>query len=161
MRTRIISSLALVVLVLGMTGCGGGGDGASTASQRKAVSEVSLAGLDQTVGGIQLNLNIPPGVTVQTDAAGVSSGVVELVGASGSSNMQKTYTTDPVTGRGRLMLLIIEPGGFTANQSIKVHLVITGSIPRTADFTIDSLLISDLNGRTISGLTPDFTVEII
>jgi hypothetical protein len=161
MRIRLISSMALIILVLGIAGCGGGGNGASTASQRKAVSEVSLGGLDQTVGGIQLTLNIPPGVTVQTDAAGVSSGAVELVGASGSSNMQKTFTTDPVTGKGKLMLLVIEPGGFTANQAIMVHLDITGNIPQAADFTIDSLLISDLNGRTISGLPPDFTVEII
>lgn len=166
MNARTILTMALVFLAVGIGGCGGGGgNGATSTNSHKAVTALALpTSPDQAVGGMQLTLNIPQGVTVQTDASGnVTSGAVELVGTSGSTYIQTTYTAPSVSsGSGRLALLVADPAGFTGKEYVMIHLDITpGAAPKAADFTIDSLIISDLNGRTISNLKPDFSVEII
>jgi hypothetical protein len=168
MRTRVISGMALFILILGMAGCGGGSDGTPGSSNRKAVSALSLAAPDKTVGGIQLTLNMPAGVVPQPDqfdaAGNVVNSAVRLVGGSDVAvqNLQKKYTPDPATGGGKLEIVAIEPAGFTSNHSILITLDITGGIPKAADFTISNLIISDLNGLIPKDPPkPDFTVEII
>jgi hypothetical protein len=161
MRTRIILTLSLFILVLGIAGCGGGGG--SAASQRKAVSKLSFAATNQTVGGIQVTLNIPLGITVQTDTEGNATGsVVEVVGGTNNVAIQKSYTPATTAAKGKLTLIIIEPAGFTPTEFILVHFDITqGVSPNLLDLTVDKPIISDLSGNTIEVVNFDYSVEII
>jgi hypothetical protein len=159
MRIRMLLTLLLAGVALGMAGCGS----SETASQRRAVSKLTLpADFARTVGGIQLTLNIPPGVSVATDAAGsVAAGAVELVGASASASLQKSYKPATAAAAGSLTLIAIEPDGFAASEYLMIHLDITGEVPAATDFFINNMVISDLNGRTIPITNFDYSVEII
>src|SRR5690349_5094650 len=136
MRTRMLLMVLLAVVALGMGGCGS----SDTPSQRRAVSKLTLpADFARTVGGIQLTLSIPPGVTAATDATGsVAASAVELVGASASASLQKTYKPATAAAAGSLTLIAIEPDGFATGEYLMIHLDITGEVPAATDFTISN-----------------------
>lgn len=159
MRLLMIG-LILTALVLCVAGCGGGNT-SPVAGSRQAVSKVLLPA-DQTVGGIQFTLNIPYGVTAQTDSSGnVTSSAADLVGASGNYQIIRSYTPATPSANGGLTIAILEPAGFTAGQYIAISLDITpGVTPNAADFTLSNLVLSDLNGRTVTGVTCQYTVDI-
>jgi hypothetical protein len=166
MLIRIILISSICGLWLVTAGCGGGGSSPASKGQRKMTSAVSLpTSPTQTVGGLQLTLHFPVGVTVNIDADGkpIVAEVAQLVGAGDHANAQCFLNYVPATaaaGEGVLKLSVIDPSGFIAGESVSIQLNIgSGFTPEVSAFTISDLIVSDLDGNTVENLTPVFTVE--
>lgn len=115
------------------------------------------------IGGIDITVSLASGVWAkstsnppQTDA-----GVVVASGmASSNSQLLATYTPPSGSTHGSARLLIINANGFGIGEFATV----TGDIaagynPTSADFSVTSLAVTDLNGAPIIGLTVAFAVS--
>ena len=166
MRSRIFSIISLSCLMLVTAGCGGGSNSSQSASsQRKMSSSVRLPiSSTQAIGGLQLTVHFPLGVTVTTDDAGkpVVAEVAQIVGAPDHANVQclLSYLAATEAAGGELRLVIADPAGFVEGESVSIQMnITTGFNPDVGAFTISDLVVSDLDGNTVAGLTPTFTVE--
>ena len=162
MRARIFLMMSLFCLLLSIAGCGGGGGDSSTGSSglRKAVSSVALPGY---AAGLQLTLTFPYGVTVATDANGEpTADVVQLLGGPASTLTHASYIAATTANNGQLKLIVTDVNKFVAGESVSIVMNIApGYKPVKADFAITDLILTDVNGVTVSGLTPEFTLETL
>lgn len=167
MRERIWR-MVLIFMLLGIAGCGGGesqvGGGGAPRAMMTAVNMPTSP--SQSVGGLQLTLNIPNGVTARVNPATgqVASDVVQLVGATDQTKVYSAvdYTPATAVASGKLKFMVIDTLGFISGEYLTIRLdVVQGFFPVATDFSISDYVISDLNGVTINGLTPTFTVDII
>ena len=159
--------LAMIILAAGVAGCGsGGGDASGTAGSRVS-AKVKMPHIIEgpAVAGLQMTINIPLGVTVQIDPATgqAAKSAVRLTGATDPSAVLVAvdYVPASSSASGMLKFFVIDPNGFTAAEYVTVHLDITpGYYPKESDFSIDDYIVSYLDGTTIYGLVPTFTVVI-
>lgn len=163
MSSRIIILISLVCLMLGIAGCGGGGNSSTnSAAARKTSSVVNLpTSLTQPIGGLQLTLNFPPGITVDTDTNGQPLGsVVQLSGGPASLVTAVKYVPATAVAGGTLKLIVTDVNGFVAGESVSITMNIVSGQPAKSDFSVTDITISDLNGVTLTGLPePVFTID--
>jgi hypothetical protein len=172
MKGKISSILAMILIAAGVSGCGsgggGGGGGTPVAAGNKATAAVRMpyAASGQPVAGLQLTINMPLGVTVQLDpvTGHAAKSVVQLSGATNPSAVLVAVDYVPATSsvKGKLKFLVVDPNGFTSSENVTVQLDITpGYFPKAGDFSIDDYIVSDIDGDTVYGLTPTFSVQIL
>jgi hypothetical protein len=112
------------------------------------------------VGGIDVTLYLPAGVTVKSAATPpeTDSGVVTASGvAASNSSLISTVTT----ATGAVRILLANPNGFGTGEFATVNCdIAAGSHPAQTDFSVSGMTTKDLNGSAFSGLAAGFTADI-
>jgi hypothetical protein len=147
MNTLKTTCLLLVVhLMFSLAGCGGGGGGNGNAAPTKAVVKMSTQGtvpMSSTIGGVQLTLVLPAGVTVNADSTTgkTDSGVVVASGvATGADVYWGTYTPATASADGTLEIKIANSQtGFDTGEFVTVTCdLAAGVVPKATEFAVKS-----------------------
>lgn len=168
----LLIGMASLFAVLSCGGSGGGGGG-GTPQSTTAVLMLSTSGALPTgtqIGGIDVAVNLPAGVTVNatpdpvnTSVLVTDSGVVVAsgVGAGANTSALATYTPATSSAAGKVIIHMANPSGFGAGEFVTVNCdIAAGSYPVAADFSLTGLTVFDLNGAPISGLSAGFAADI-
>ena len=171
-KTSLFLSLMLIPVLSVMIGCGGGGGGggdvAATPST-KAIVTLSTTGTLSSgtkIGGIQVTVNLPAGVTVQASpySSGSStmvpdSGVITASGSAAGSYTSGVYLAGTAASTHKITMGLVNANGFSTGEFAQVSCdITTGSSPAAADFSLSNFTAVDLNGTPLTGLTTGFTV---
>lgn len=167
MRIRTLS-IAIPLLLIAACGGGGGGGGGKaqpTTAVLKISTQGTLAGGTQ-IGGIDISVNLPAGVTAKATADANSgklvtdAGVVTASGVAAGTNATAlaVYTAGPPAV---VSINLANPNGFGTGEFVTVDCdIAAGHSPKSADFSLAGFTAVDLNGAAIAGLTPGFTADI-
>ncbi|GFE60789.1 hypothetical protein [Geobacter sp. AOG2] len=157
--------------VFSLAGCGGGGgSGGGSAVQQPttAVLRLSTQGTlssNTSIAGIGITVNLPQGVTVETDAGGVVSNTVAIPSGVAAQSIITPPIYTPATSEapGKLNFVLASKlsSGFGTGEFITVNCDIsTGAIPKAADFGLTYFKPVDLYGAAISGVSVTFVADI-
>jgi len=172
MKTRILLGFALLALaVTGICGCAGTVRSTPTEATAPAAPAVSTALLivgtqgnlppDRNIGGIDVTLNLPPGVTAKADKTSETMpGVVVTSGVAQGVQSVAKYTPAADGAPAQVRLVLLKLDGFGTGEFATVHLDINGQAPLEKDFSAANVTISDTNGKTINGLTTTLALQV-
>lgn len=161
-----ISLFILIISLLIITACGGGGGGGNgPAAVTKATLKLATSGTGTTIYGIDVTVNLAPGVTVKsTNPPETDTGVVTASGVVSGTTTTTTavYTAATGTVPGKVRILIVNANGFTTGEFCTVNGdIASGHSPKSSDFSLDeNFSASDADGNMINGLSPGFTAVI-
>ena len=142
-------------------GGGGGGGGGVTPPTPAAVLTLSIAGqlpAGTSIGGVDVTMNLPAGVTCKADADGTAqAGTVTASGVAANGTPVAKFTAPS----GQLRIAVIKAQGFTTGEFATANLDFTGTAPAASGFTVvGAPVVSDLNGNPITGLTVTSALQI-
>ncbi len=158
-------SMHLMIILFGvmtlLSACGGGGGGGGTppAAVTKASLKLITSGTG-TIYGIDVTVNLAPGVTVKsTTPPQVDTDVVAPSGAAAADTIATAvYTAATGTLPGKVRILVANANGFTIGEFCSMNGdIASGHSPKSEDFSLESFSASDADGNVINGLTPGFT----
>lgn len=122
--------------------------------------KISTAGTPNTIGAIDMIVNLPAGVTVSADATSgeASAGVVTVSGvAAAGSNKQALakFTAATATTPAQLRIGLINTTGFGLGEvvTIKFDRDAVVAFPSVADFSVTGFTASGVDGAALSGIT--------
>lgn len=162
---NIVKGFILLWTTMALFGCGGGGGGSTVGEGSKppvgttpttAVVKLSAETLPAgtSLSGLGLTLNLPAGVTVKTDAAGVvAPGTVAGPGGTASTGILAEFTpaAPPAQAKLALALTSAEKQGLGIGEFATVTCdVAPGTTPSAADFTITEVQAVDIPGNKLS-----------
>ena len=160
--------VALVVGLLVIAGCGGGGTTAPPEGGRTAVLTLSTAGTlppGTPIGAIEVAVELPPGVTVSATPSLVNPSVlvaddrVVVPTISGVLISYATYSAATSTTPGMVNISLGDVTGFgTGEFAVVTCNIANASNPAAGDFSLTGLAVTDLNGTPLVGLTAGYTV---
>ncbi|MBJ6725981.1 hypothetical protein [Geomesophilobacter sediminis] len=158
--------IGLALFALALSGCGSGGG--SAAQPTAAVLKLSTSGTlpsGTALSGIHVEVDLPSGVTVNTDnSGGVASGVVTPSGvASQCSIAAETFTPASGGTPAKLSFFVLSSApGFGAGEFATVNCKITTGTPKATDFSLPEAEFNpaDLSNQPVAALTPSFTADI-
>ncbi len=166
-KTTLTGLLVLILSLFVISGCGGsGGDDTPTPMQpTTAVVKLMSQGAG-TINGIDVNLELPAGVTVKAtpDATNPSvmvtdAGVVTASGAAAANT--NTIATYEATPSGVVAIHLVNAAGFAPGEFVTIVCdIAVGSFPVATDFNVTDFTAVDGNGVEISGMTADHTADI-
>ena len=171
-KLKTICLLLIVHLMFALVGCGSGGGGNGNTTLTKAVVKLSTQGAlpaQSIIGGVELTLILPAGVTVnvRSDGTGTTnSGVVVASGvATGADVYTGTYTPATVSTEGTLKIRIANSQtGFDVGEFATITCdLASGAAPKATDFkdNPDDYVIFNLTDSAhISGISIMNTVEL-
>src|SRR5690349_19300572 len=138
MERRMLAGLALLSAVaLTICGCAGVGKGVP-AQPTMAVLTLSTQGSlppGSAIGGIDVTVNLPPGVTAKADkSGGTMEGVVAASGGAQGAPSAAKFTPAEGAAPARVRLVLVKPVGFGAGEFATLNLDIIGAPPRSTDF---------------------------
>ncbi len=118
------------------------------------------------IGGIDVNLTLPAGVTVKATADAINPAVMvtdaNVVVASGvaiGANTLTTATYDASTSTA--VIHLANDTGFTTGEFVTINCdIAAGSVPTATSFGVSGLNAVDLNGAAIAGLTEGYTAAL-
>jgi hypothetical protein len=157
MNIRKSSKLTLVYCaLLAIFGCGGGGGetpGAATAALKVSVQGTLPAAT--LIGGIDVTINLPAGVTCSAATDGTTaSGVVTASGLAVGGTPVAKFVAAAGSTPGQIRIGVIKADGFNVGEFATVNVNFTSDAPAASSFTVAGTpVMADLNGNTISGLT--------
>jgi hypothetical protein len=127
----------------------------------KLSTQGTLAG-GSSIGGIEVTVNLPAGVTVKADTSGTLVGVVTTSGVVPTGSLvQARYIPASGIGQGSIKIALIEAMGFGIGEFVTVNCdVSVGAIPSAIDFSLTDFKPVDLNSAAIAGLSVTFTADI-
>ncbi len=173
--------LFLTIITMSLAGCGGGsGD---TTPQGSAVS--SRAGIDTAtaprslnlavniegslaagnlVGGVDVTIALPAGVTVTTNSANgeVSADAITfpVQGRSGSRMALARFLPAAAAMPALVRIAFINTSGINTGECLTLKLNVQGeSLPTASAFAVNSATIVNLRGETLTGLAP--TLQLV
>jgi len=156
----LIVSLISFSLLIGCGGGGGGGGGSTPtpATPTKAVVKLSTVGSPSAAPliGVQVTLHLPIGVTVKASANAPQTDT-NVVVASGNA-----VPADLVFGvySGTVNAYVAKAAGFASGEFATVNCdIAAGSSPSASSFSVSDLIVSDLVGGLITGLTPSISIS--
>jgi hypothetical protein len=164
MKMKTVICLGISLAILALAGCGGGGGDQTTATPTptptSGVLKVSAAGTPNTIGAIDMTINFPGGVKVNTVAATgeAADGVVAASGIAAGSNTLATGKFTPASGStpAQLRIGLINTAGFGLGEfvTIKFDLETGGSFPASATaFSVAGFAADGLSGAPLSGIS--------
>ncbi len=167
-KTLILGLLVSFILVSTLVGCGGGTSDdppVPTTATIKIMATGDLAA-GTLIGGVNVNLVLPAGVTVKAtaDAANpavmvTNAGVVAASGVATGANTLTTATYNATTNT--VAIHLANDTGFATGEFVTVNAdIAVGTIPTVTSFGVSGLNAVDLNGATITGLTAGFTAAV-
>ena len=172
MKKLTILGILFSTVALSMTaGCGGGGGGGTPPPLPiKAVVTISTSGnpLPAPIGGIEITLNLPSGVTVKAHDdnlqkvvdTGVLTPLITPLDPSDSVLSTGTYSAASPPTPGKVYIYVGTGSGFNTGDVVTVTCDIApGSLPTAANFSLEGFTPYGLGGiTTITGLNAGFTV---
>ncbi len=171
MKVRSILLFAVLLLFI-LAGCGGGGSSSAPpaptqpTTARLTLSTQGTLPTGSLIGGIDIIVNLPAGVTVRTETASSTVNSTVLVasgqGASGSLVLGN-YTAATATAPGMVRILLVNAAGFGVGEYATLTCdIAAGTTPRSADFSLTGFTPIEASSGTpaITTLTPTFTAEI-
>lgn len=168
MKKNILSAIITLFAAVVYTGCSGDGRIQPTS----AVLQLSSSGTltpGSLIGGIDVTVLLPPGVTVQAspDSANPAvlvpdDGIVSASGAGSGSTIISVYTAPSSTTGATVRIGLIDGSGFSGGEFATIHCIISaGYFPQPSDFSLANFTAWDVvSTATISGLTAGLTVEL-
>jgi hypothetical protein len=162
-RRKLVGLAVLLAAVLTICGCAGVGKGVP-AQPAVAVLILSTQGSlppGSAIGGIDVTVNLPPGVTAKADKTGATmeNVVVASGGAQGAPSAAK-FTPAEGAAPARVRLVLVKPAGFGSGEFATLNLDIIGAPPRSSDFSTTGMSVSDTNGTAITGLTAALSLQL-
>jgi hypothetical protein len=163
MNCRSYRALLLAVLLL--SACSGGGSGSTPARPSTATLKLSVSGTTgRPLSGIGASLILPDGVSVDTTGSGeVTTDIVTVTGAAVPGTSLQYYTRPSGDAAGKLSLIVASSsqGGFGVGEFATV----TCRLPadrtvQASDFILERIEPVDLRGAAVTGLAPRLTVEL-
>ena len=170
MEKRKLAGLAVLsAMVLTICGCAGVDKGVPAQPAVAVLPTVAVLTLSTqgslppgtAIGGIDVTVNLPPGVTAKADktSATMEGIVVASGGAQGAPSAAK-FTPAEGSAPSRVRLVLVKPAGFGTGEFATLNLDISGAPPRPADFSTSGLSVSDTNGTAINGLTAALSLQL-
>ena len=174
MKRRVFSGLAvLTVAMLTMCGCAGisAGKIGETSTQagvapRVAPTELTLGVVGDlpagtAIGAIDMILKLPAGVEVKADKVGETlPGVVVASGVAAGALTVSKYTPAEGAGSATLRSAYIMREGFGVGEFARVRFVFSGKAPKAEDFSFSRLVVSNVDGQRLTGMTGVVTVTL-
>jgi hypothetical protein len=154
----VLSAMALTIC--GCTGVGKGVQAQPTTAVLTLSTQGSLPS-GSAIGGINVTVTLPPGVTAKADKMGATleNVVIASGGAHGALSAAK-FTPAEGAVPGRLGLALVKTEGFGTGEFATLNLDITGAPPRLADFSTAAMSVSDVNGAAITGLIAALSLQL-
>jgi hypothetical protein len=167
---RLIASMLMLCTMSFLPACGGGGGGAAPASApTTAIVNILTSGTlasGALIGGIDVTLNLPAGVSVKATPDGANpdvlvtdSGVVAVSGVAAGTNTTAigTYTASPNS----VAIHVVNADGFGTGEFVTITCdIAAGTSPAPSDFTVSAAAVKDLNGAAVSGMTAALNVTL-
>jgi hypothetical protein len=162
---KMLYPLLLMLFLTLLSACGDAPQATKTGTTMKAVIKSTALTATRNIAGINLTITLPPGVAPPLLADGTANpaATVEITSATaaGQNLPGAIYTPATSAAPATLAVSAIVAAGFSANDQITLHLnVAAGTIPVESDFTLLSFTAFDINGATVSGLSPTLTATI-
>lgn len=149
-----------IFLTLVLSACGGGsGGGVGTAppAPAKAIVKLSTSGPgDARIGGVDVTLALPDGVTVKSasNPPETDAGAVVPSGQAAANSFVASVFTAGSPGTVHIALMNGNADGFGNGEFATITCELApGATPVASDFTVLSSTVSDINGADISGVT--------
>jgi len=170
MSRHLLRRVVLLLTVsFAMFGCGGGGGaagGGGGVAATKAVLTVSLQGTlaaGTSIGGVDVTVTLPAGVTAKVKAGTVETadGVVVASGNGIGSTVLANYTAATATAPGTIRIGLINASGITAGEMLTLNLDIGGAVPNVTGFGTTGLNVVDVNSTAIVGMAAALTLQLI
>lgn len=165
-----IKSALTACTVLAVFGCGGDGGGGTSSTTPEtpgaptAVLKLSTQGTlpaGTLIGGVDVTMNLPEGVTARADSAGATeAGVVAASGDAQGGTAVAKYTDASGSTPGQVRAAVVKAQGFTTGEFVTINCDFTGTAPTAAGFTVAALSVTDVNGVAITGLSVTPAVQI-
>jgi hypothetical protein len=160
----MVMGLAILsAMVLTVCGCAGVGKGVP-AQPATAVLTLSTQGSlppGSAIGGINVTVTLPPGVTAKADKVGATmENVVVASGVAQGALSAAKFTPAEGAAPGRVGLALVKTEGFGTGEFATLNLDITGAPPRPTDFSTAGMGVSDTNGTAITGLTATLSLQL-
>lgn len=157
--------LSVLLLVALLSACGDTRHAAPGGSAVKAVIKPTALTADKNIACINLSITVPLGVAppLRPDGTADPAATVEITSTvqSNQSLPGATYAPATATTPGQLQISAIVASGFSATDSITIHLKVdTGTFPVESDFKLLSFEAFDTNGAQVTGLNPTLTTTI-
>jgi hypothetical protein len=117
---------------------------------------VSVAGTASLIAGIELDVVLPPGVTVKTasDASVTDAALQAIGGALGNALLADHYTPATASARGRVRVGFISASGFAAGGLFTLQCDIApDATPQSADFVLTLVDAFDKQSIALTGLS--------
>ena len=164
MKNRIYLHMALLLTVIATAACGGGGGGTSAEQPTKAIVKLSVTGAASQLGGVDVTLSLPAGVTVKSTTAQpeTDNGVVVASGQAAANSLVASTYTAGWPGIVHIVLVNGNTNGFGTGEFATITCdLASGNEPSASDFTVQSSSVNDINGSSISGaaVTVGVTLE--
>ncbi|MBC7963619.1 MAG: hypothetical protein H7Y05_11825 [Steroidobacteraceae bacterium] len=162
MRVRSFICLAFFLAAAVLSGCGDGGGGGSSATPAPTATsgllKLSTSGNANTIGAIEVTVDLPAGVVVQADSTTgeAAAGVVTISGVA-AVGVDKLVSAKYTPGTpGRLNMILINTTGFGLGEfaTIKFDMAAGGSFPASKDaFAVTAFAAKDLSSNALVGVT--------
>jgi hypothetical protein len=132
----------------------------------KAILKVSLQGsvpAGTSVGTVDFTVNLPAGITAKADAATgeTQTGVVVASGNALGSTIVAKYTPATASQAGSIRGGLINTTGFAPGEFVTLNLDIGGAVPGVSNFSTSGLIVTDVNGVTVSGLSAALALQTL
>lgn len=168
MKTGMLLGLALLSAIIAtMCGCAGTAKGGASPSAMPAASTMVLAMSTQgnlppgsSIGGIDVTLHLPSGVTVKADKTSETlPGVVVASGVAQGAPLVAKFTPAAAGAPGQVRIALLKLSGFGTGEFATLRLDVGGPSPLVTNFGTAKTTITDINGTIINGLTITTTLQ--
>jgi len=169
MKTWMLFGLAILSFIVAIVGgCAGTGIGTpaqlATPGASTTVVTLSTNGTlpnGKSIGGIDITLNLPPGVTVKADKTTETlPGVVVSSGAAKGAPLVAKFTSAAGIAPAMVRVVLLKLSGFGTGEFATLNLDIDGPVPALTDFSTTRVTITDINGTTMNGLTTTVAYKV-
>ena len=164
-KTTLVSCIISLLVLFFLIGCGGGGGGStpspSPVPYTKAVVTISTVGSPSVTPlvGVQATLHLPVGVTVKA-ATNAPQTDTNVIVASGNAVPADLVFGVYSAGSGTVNAYVAKALGFASGEFATVNCdIVVGSSPSASSFSVSDLIVSDLVGGLITGLTPSISIS--
>lgn len=168
MKKKPVSGyFAVLIAVVTILGCGSKSE--PEPQPTRAVLTLSTSGqlpAGTKIGGVEVTVHVPAGVTVKaaSDSANpavmvADPGVVLAMGAS--TGAETALCSFAATAANAIQVYVIKSSGFLTGDFATVNAdIANGFRPAAGEFSLSDLIVVDLNGAPISGLSVGFAADI-
>lgn len=168
-KTLVFGLMLSLIAVFTLTSCKSKDDDSTPTTATPTTATITIMangtlGSGTLIGGIDVTLALPAGVTVKADPDATNTavmvtdtGVVNPSGAAAGANTLSTATY----ASGEVAIHVANPDGFVSGEFVTVKCdIAAGAAVTTTSFSVSGLYAVDLNGATITGLTGGYTASL-
>jgi hypothetical protein len=165
-RTKLLTLVLALTLLLTLTACGGGGGdeggGGTTQQAQKVTATFALQGSAVTiVGAVDLDVLLPAGFVLETDTTTGQPIDTALTFLVPGATFVPNYLPETTAVNGEIKAGMIKSDGFAGNSSLvqvsRTYAAGTNR-PSANDFMV-TVIASDLNGATLAGISGKISIS--